>query len=782
MYEIGKMPASIDIGYTGEQEFRTVQIDMSEWVAKVPGATPILMYIRPGESEPYPVEITYEDYIITWSVTDGDLGTKEGTGLLQVWFGVQDEEQVMRKLGMSSVVTTIVHLSVSGGANASTVQIPWLKEIMEMKNIILGYDYEAEAWAVGQRGGEDVPATDASYHNNAKYYSDQAEAAKTAAQTAQAACETEVSRQLSEIISNPDSPPLDRTLSSNVSAAPADMVGDLKSAINKLEYFEVVPSWTDGHFIKWVDGTIGDSASYSYCYLTVTNEFAISVHTYFPSGIMGIAFYDKNDAYIYGYKNPTNVQEIDTVLRIPEGTAKIGISCLRSNVNSASFKTFADVQINEMSDLLKDIETVLTYKQQIDYTVLNGYYAVSNKIFNSSDYWSAALIEVSPGDEYYVTATSGAGNTPLAIFYNDTPSANSYIGYFELPGTATTYTDKKISIPTDAKYMGLSNMIETTPYMIIKKDVLGIEQNGGDREDNSGKIAILLNSNGTISIKPKKHDLNNDLMITMGHTGGNSLFDFMSIATVPNDGEFVSLDFSNATNKFTNPTDWLMSIKCRAVNNIDGDNPNSGYFTGGNHRSNNTGSGGVITAVENDIAFYADGNEITETAGMYCNELRIEWNNSVQGYNTTKNNGTGRYIFKQYYSLLIDRTGKMNITIRLVPMEAMVLEAYYGFGWYCSNGDKYWYKGSNAKRGVYTIGTDTENSGDLFATEMVAENDIVMHFGIDRTLDLGRLNHIGENTYNYFNYLTKMYPMVVYEDVNMGANENWYLGGYYYFE
>lgn len=30
----------------------------------------------------------------------------------------------------------------------------------------------AEAWAVGQRGGVDVPETDQTYHNNAKYYAE----------------------------------------------------------------------------------------------------------------------------------------------------------------------------------------------------------------------------------------------------------------------------------------------------------------------------------------------------------------------------------------------------------------------------------------------------------------------------------------------------------------------------------------------------------------------------------------------------------------------------------
>ena len=37
---------------------------------------------------------------------------------------------------------------------------------------------DAESWAVGQRGGEDVPDTDAAFNNNAKYYAGQAEQMK----------------------------------------------------------------------------------------------------------------------------------------------------------------------------------------------------------------------------------------------------------------------------------------------------------------------------------------------------------------------------------------------------------------------------------------------------------------------------------------------------------------------------------------------------------------------------------------------------------------------------
>lgn len=50
-------------------------------------------------------------------------------------------------------------------------------------------EYNAEAWAVGERGGVPVSSTDQTYHNNAKYY---AQAAEDAAETASAAYGTDL--------------------------------------------------------------------------------------------------------------------------------------------------------------------------------------------------------------------------------------------------------------------------------------------------------------------------------------------------------------------------------------------------------------------------------------------------------------------------------------------------------------------------------------------------------------------------------------------------------------
>ncbi len=54
--------------------------------------------------------------------------------------------------------------------------------------------HEAEAWAVGQRNGEDVGTDDPTYHNNSKYYKEQAELSKTAAAGSATAAETSKAR------------------------------------------------------------------------------------------------------------------------------------------------------------------------------------------------------------------------------------------------------------------------------------------------------------------------------------------------------------------------------------------------------------------------------------------------------------------------------------------------------------------------------------------------------------------------------------------------------------
>ena len=57
---------------------------------------------------------------------------------------------------------------INEGADISETDIPEIIELAKRQ------EENAEAWAVGERGGLPVPDTDETYHNNAKYYAEQA--------------------------------------------------------------------------------------------------------------------------------------------------------------------------------------------------------------------------------------------------------------------------------------------------------------------------------------------------------------------------------------------------------------------------------------------------------------------------------------------------------------------------------------------------------------------------------------------------------------------------------
>lgn len=92
---------------------------------------------------------------------------------------------------MNTAINTAVAAKTEIDDTTTSASKTWSsnKISSELSNI----EQDAEAWAVGQRGGQDVPVTDPTYHNNAKYYSDEAYSAKTDAETAQAAAEGAVS-------------------------------------------------------------------------------------------------------------------------------------------------------------------------------------------------------------------------------------------------------------------------------------------------------------------------------------------------------------------------------------------------------------------------------------------------------------------------------------------------------------------------------------------------------------------------------------------------------------
>ena len=153
----------------------------------------------------------------------------------------------------------------------------------------------SEAWAVGQRGGVDVPTTDATYHNNAKYYTERtassgaqiitdATVAKTAAQTAQTGAET--AQTAAETAATNAEASADRAetaqgkaedAAESVSASAAQIqtnkedITELKSGLTTVTGNTAI-ELTDGYTIYTSDTTYDKSnrvANNEYCYAVV---------------------------------------------------------------------------------------------------------------------------------------------------------------------------------------------------------------------------------------------------------------------------------------------------------------------------------------------------------------------------------------------------------------------------------------------------------------------------------------------------------------------------------
>lgn len=225
-----------------------------------------------------------------------------------------------------------------------------------------------------------------------------------------------------------------------------------------------------------------------------------------------------------------------------------------------------------------------------------------------------------------------------------------------------------------------------------------------------------------------------DLLVTMNLGRGNGLFDFASFKLMPRDMDIESGE-AMAEIMATNGTDWHAPFIVRATENADGDDVESGYFTGGNHQYNNQGSGSTATARSLSLRFFVDGREVVSEKG-YANKIEIRWINNVQGYNTKKADGTGREILQERHRLIFDGCGWKE-TIELEPLEQVFVERWYGLQFvYASNYPNYRYIGA-ADRTLHT--NEESNCGGKDADGIVAYGDKhKIEMTIDTSVDLGK--------------------------------------------
>lgn len=136
MYDIGNMPGIIEIGYTGENDFRELEFDMRPWLQILPDGVASIIHVRPGETaqNAYVAVTTMENGILKWKPSVSDVGTVEGYGQMQIWLEEFGDEEIPRR-GKSAKCQTFVRLAVN---EASEVVPPpqeaWMEQMTGLKD------------------------------------------------------------------------------------------------------------------------------------------------------------------------------------------------------------------------------------------------------------------------------------------------------------------------------------------------------------------------------------------------------------------------------------------------------------------------------------------------------------------------------------------------------------------------------------------------------------------------------------------------------------------------
>lgn len=553
-------------------------------------------------------------------------------------------------------------------------------------------------------------------------------------------------------------------------------IADIKSDLSDMYVFSnISPTWVNGKYLDYSTGEEASNVSYSY-FKTDIPDGVSAVHVVTTiSSICGVCFYDNNNTFISGVRNSAGETPYDEVLAVPGNATKIGVSCLTSSKSTVSLETSVAEQITITNDELKKkiAFPVLLLRQQTAES--QGIINTSLQIYNPSASYTGRYLSkhLSAGTTVVLTGYSVNTTYPaMVVAYDDNTTYSNY------SMTNTLYTDRTFTMPKD----GTIYINGSTTYLPVLKVYTAMEQT--DIDESVKKVFYQKNpllrmfyNNGELKVKKRISDTES-VCVTFNHVGGNSLYNISYIAKVTEtSGELMNDNFtSNGISINAEATDWFGPYIVQAVSNADGDVPEgNSYFTGGNHRSNNTATGGGVTAIETAFAITADGN-VPTNGGIYdVQEIDIKWTNAVQGNNTSKSDGTGRAILNETWHVRITTDG-IECENDIVPLEEIKLKTYYGLQVYFPSANVI-YNGGTTRTPV-GINSVSNSGNKTCKSAIIYTSNFNFEMGIE-PVDLGLFEN---SDYSLFTTnASKLYAFFVGTQINCNANEHYYAKGYYKF-
>ena len=161
---------------------RTVSFNLSDGSVSysIPASSTVKLQGTKGSGFGFTINCTYSGSVVTAVITD-DVTNEYGVFAAEL--SITKDGAVVGTTNFLIEVEKSPHPNGTTDGNADEV-IPTLTLLVERVEAAVAKEevlHEAEAWAVGKRDGVDVPSTDDTYHNNAKWYAEQAALSKTAA-------------------------------------------------------------------------------------------------------------------------------------------------------------------------------------------------------------------------------------------------------------------------------------------------------------------------------------------------------------------------------------------------------------------------------------------------------------------------------------------------------------------------------------------------------------------------------------------------------------------------
>lgn len=263
----------------------------------------------------------------------------------------------------------------------------------------------------------------------------------------------------------------------------------------------------------------------------------------------------------------------------------------------------------------------------------------------------------------------------------------------------------------------------------------------------------------------------------------NKWFDFYSVGKHIRGVDGVS--------KCDNYTDWstinglsssdalMMAVIVGAVNNIDGDNTTVKWHTGGAHAYGDSATGATPTMRELSNIVRVDGKSIAiGEKNIKGNKCTIDVINNVQGYNTCKEDGTGREIVQQRYHVEVTND-YCEVVTELVALEEVIVYGSNVVTGISMSNMQYRFIGSDSKRGLYTYngsGNIPSNRDCKINTLRVEKDGYI--FDVEYDLYYGLGNKLMSETYNLFvTNAAKAYFANIPTESNIHLNEgdsiNW---------